>query len=272
MPSQPNGELKRAISRQAEQKRDVMTQHITQMLAEIHSNFGIFDRASFRVDDSENIIHHLSGIPELAYLHQFYLDYKSALEAEFGKRQGQVRQPLRTKVAKSVDLPFIGESVIQTGHAKYLFVFEGSLASTEKLSVNVLACLWPLEGMAGPLHGIRRKFWCSPYDYIVDRLSITSEVAKHSYVVDAVRIGIPGGKKPDREQNRRLLQQEIDLLKPRLVVLVGKTAERTIWNKTQKGEEGRYFPVPFPTKTRSEKGIKKAAQKYDELKRKYEEL
>jgi hypothetical protein len=104
-----------------------MTQHIVKMLAEIHSKFGIFDSARFSVEDSKNLIHLLSGIPELAYLRQFYLDYKSALETKFGKRQGQARPLLRTRVARSVDLPFIGESVIQTGHAKYLFVFEGAL-------------------------------------------------------------------------------------------------------------------------------------------------
>ena len=75
---QPKGELKRAIFRQAEQKREVMTQHIVKMLAEIHSEFGIFDSARFTVKDSKNLIHLLSDIPELAYLRQFYFDYKSA--------------------------------------------------------------------------------------------------------------------------------------------------------------------------------------------------
>ena len=249
-----------------------MTQQIAEKLAKIHGEFGIFDTASFSVDDSKNIILHLSGIPELAYLHQFYLDYKSALETGFRERQGQVRQPLRIKVARSVDLPFIGESVIQTGHAKYLFVFEGSLSPTEKLSVNVLACLWPLEGTAGPLQRIVRAFWPSRYDLIVECLGIKREIAKHSYVVDAVRIGMQDGEKPDRERNRELLKEEIGLLNPKLVVLVGKKADKTIGEEAQE-EEGRdYFAVPFPTKARSEQDTKKAKQKYEELKRKYQEL
>ncbi len=249
-----------------------MKKQIAEMLAELHGHFGIFDSASFRADDSKNIIHHLSGIPELAYLRQFYLDYESALHTEFGKRQGQVRQPLRNRVARSVDLPFIGESVIQTGHAKYLFVFEGSLALTEKLSVNVLACLWPLERMAAPLQRIVRAFWPSRYDLIVQCLGIEPEIAGHSYVVDAVRIGMHDGKKPDREQNRELLKREIGLLNPELVVLVGKTAAKTIGNAAQKEERSRYFPVPFPTKVRSKKDADNAEQKYEELKRKYKKF
>ena len=249
-----------------------MAQHIVKMLAEIHSKFGIFDSARFSVENSKNLIHLLSGIPELAYLRQFYSDYKSALETKFGERQGQVHQPPRTKVASSVDLPFIGESVIQTGHAKYLFVFEGALGSTEILSVNVLACLWPLEPPTEPLHRIVRAWWPSPYDYIVTSLGITAEIAKHSYVVDAVRIGMQGGTKPDLERNRELLKHEIELLKPRLVVLVGKTAQYTMGNEARKADSSRYFPVPFPTKTRSVDDKKKAEEEYGKLKHKYEEL
>jgi len=68
------------------------------------------------------------------------------------------------------------------------------------------------------------------------------------------------------------LQREIGLLNPKLVVLVGKTAAKTIGNEAQKEERNRYFAVPFPTKTRSEQDIKKAEQEYEELKRKYKEL
>jgi hypothetical protein len=68
------------------------------------------------------------------------------------------------------------------------------------------------------------------------------------------------------------LKQEIELLEPRLVVLVGRKAEYIIGNKARKEEEGRYFAVPFPTNTRSEDDKKKAQEKYAKLKRKYEEL
>ena len=162
--------------------------------------------------------------------------------------------------------------MIQTGHAKYLFVFEGALGSTEILSVNVLACLWPLEPPTESLHRIVRAWWPSSYDYIVTSLGITAEIAKHSYVVDAVRIGILGSTKPDLQHNRELLKREIELLTPELIVLVGRTAERTIGNEARTAESSRYLPVPFPTRTRSEDDKKKAEEEYGKLKRKYEEL
>ena len=243
-----------------------MKQRIARTLAEIHSKFGIFDIPMLNADKSRNIIDQISGIPSLAYLHQFYIDYKEALTTEFGKSPCEVVISRRTDVSRSVDLPFIGESVVQTGHAKCFFVFEGSLAQKEFLSVTVLACLWPLEATPGPLHGIVRKFWPSPYDYIVECLGIKSEIAKHSYVVDAVRIAVQGGKKPDRKQNRLLLEQEINLLKPRLLVLVGRIAEETIGNKAREAERGRYFAVPFPTRTRSPEDVQKAKPIYEELK------
>lgn len=248
-----------------------MKHHIAERLAEIHGEFGIFDSPMLSRDESKDIIHHISGIPELAYLHKFYTDYVGALTAESGKGQGQAPISHHTNVSRSVDLPFVGESVIQEGRANYFFVFEGSLSERGCLSVTVLACLWPLEAVAGSFHGIVRAFWPSRYDLIVDHLGIKPEIAKRSYVVDAVRIAIQGGKKPDREQNRKLLKQEIDLLEPRLVVLVGRTAEQTIGNAAQREKRSRYFAVPFPTKTRSKDDVQKAKPKYEELKRKYEE-
>lgn len=80
----------------------------------------------------------------------------------------------------------------------------------------------------------------------------------------------PGEKKADLEQNRELLKQEIELLKPRLVVLVGKKAQYTIGNKARNEASRHYVSVPFPTKTRSPEKRKEANREYDELKREYE--
>ena len=79
---------------------------------------------------------------------------------------------------------------------------------------------------------------------------MTSIIARHSYVTDAVRMGKPDGKQ-DSQQNRRLLQHEIEQLNPELVVLVGSRAADTVGVKAQREYRDLYFKVPFPTKRRS---------------------
>lgn len=249
-----------------------MRNNIAEKLAEIHSEFGIYDSDTFNVRDSSmNIIDRISNIKELDYLHRFYLDYKTAFITKWNKQSDQHPISRATNVSRSVDLPFIGESVIQTRRAKYIFVFEGSLSPPDRLSVTVLSCLWPLEGLIDqePHQGIFRTFWQSPYDYIVECLGINVEIAKHSYVVDAVRIGKQDGRQQDRKKNRKLLKQEIDLLDPELVVLVGRTAAVTLGKEAQE-EQGRcYVEVPFPTKRRSKQDVKKADSDFKKLRNRW---
>lgn len=86
--------------------------------------------------------------------------------------------------------------------------------------------------------------------------------------MDAVRIGTPAGKQ-DRPQNRELLDREIELLNPELVVLIGRTAAGTIENKTLRERRSLYFEVPFPTKRRSKEDLERANQKYEELRNRW---
>jgi hypothetical protein len=167
-------------------------------------------------------------------------------------------------------LPYIGEDVIESESSKYMFVFEGSLSQSDRLSITVLSCLWPLANFQ-PIQPIFQMFWSSPYFYIVECLGITPNIARNSYVVDAGRIGTESGRQ-DRPKNRELLEREIELLKPELVVLVGETAADTIGNKTQRKNESLYFKVPCPTKRRSKKDIEKAKVKYKELRIRLEML
>jgi uracil-DNA glycosylase len=69
----------------------------------------------------------------------------------------------------------------------------------------------------------------------------------------------------DRQQNRRLLQREIEQLSPELVVLIGKHAAATVEKKTLREYCNLYFKVPFPTKRRSIAYKEEANRKYDEL-------
>lgn len=157
-----------------------MRKNRPQTLAQIHAQFGIYDSKMFSVPDSQNIIYRISSIPELTYLHQFYVDYQREYLTELQKCPGQSTALKLTNVSRSVDLPFIGETAIATGRAKYMFVFEGSLSPAGRLCVTVLSCLWPLTSLQ-PLQDIFRTFWPSTYDYIVDCLGINVEIAKWSY-------------------------------------------------------------------------------------------
>jgi len=243
-----------------------MQRNLAQILAQIHAEFGIYDSAMFSVPDSNDIVHRISSIPELAHLHQFYVDYRREYITELQNRPDQ-RSALRlTGIARSVDLPFIGDAVVETGQAKYLVIFEGSLSRSDHLSITVLSCLWLLDQ-----HTISRdifqSFWGGrrhAYDYIHKCLGMNAGIARHCYITDAVRIGKPNGKQ-DRLQNRQLLKREIELLSPELVVLVGKSAADTIGNEDQREHSSLYCRVPFPTKRRSRQDVEKANRQYDEL-------
>jgi len=237
--------------------------NLPKILAQIHAEFGIYDSETFNVSTSQNIIHRISSIPKLANLYQFYTDYQREYLTELQRRPAQYFTQKVTNVSKSVDLPFVGDAVIETGQAKYLFVFEGSLSPAEYLTVTLHSCFWPLDQDTIPtsIHSFmgRGKHL---YRYRYECLSINPSIAKHSYVTDAVRIGKTNGK-PDFPQNRLLLKREIEQLKPELVVLVGGTAAGTIGDEAESST--LYFKVPFPTKRRSKPDVEKANGKYEEL-------
>ena len=82
----------------------------------------------------KNINYRISSIPELAYLDQFYIDYQCEYLTELQKRPDLHSTPKLTDVSTTVDFPFLGEDVIEGGQAKYMFVFQGSLARPELLA------------------------------------------------------------------------------------------------------------------------------------------
>jgi hypothetical protein len=238
----------------------IMQNNLSQILAQIHADFGIYDTAIFNLASSNNIVRQISSIQELAYLHNFYLDYQREYANHLQNRPSQHSGLRCTNVSRSNDLPFIGDAVIETGQAKYFFVFEGLLSQPNYLSNTVLSCCWLLHQAVIP-RTLFDSFWKRrrhAYDYIYQCLGINADIARHSYVMDAVRIGTEAGKQ-DRSQNRRLLEREIQQLDPELVVLVGKTAADTLGNNSS---DRLYRTVPFPTKRRSKEDIEKANEKY----------
>jgi len=237
-------------------------------LAQLHAEFGIYPKDVFGLPDSQNIISRLSSIPELQYLHHFYLDYQQTYKAQSPKRSNKRSVVKSTSLSRSYELPFVGQSVVQSGHAKYMFVFQGSLQKQEFLSVTVLSCLWPL-GSSYLQNDIFDVFWPGRkniYEHIVKSLGITQAVAKCAYVVNALRIETED-KILALHQNRDLLQREIALLDPELVVLLGGAASKTIGHNAKKEDKGFYRVVPFPTMFDSERNIVTANYHYKKLRK-----
>lgn len=219
---------------------------LSKKLAKIHAEFGIYDNKSFDAPNDMNIIYQISSVPKLANLRQFYVDYQREYINESQRRPHQTNTLHETNVSKTVDLPFAGDVVIETGKAKYLFVFEGSLAPPIYLTITLHSCFWLL----GPnpsefplsiqtIMGGGKSIYSKRYKW----LGINPIIAANSYVTDAVRLGKTNGE-PDYSQNRYLLKREIELLNPELVVLAGKKAEKTIGDESESNP--LYFKVPFP--------------------------
>lgn len=231
---------------------------LAKSIASLHAEYNLLPLRLFDVPAELNIIARISDIKELEYLHRFYENY----ETEYRKAEVGPVQPL-LGVARSVDLPFVGECVLRSSKARYLFVFEGALSPPARLSNTVLSCLWPLEGFR-QVQGIFGTFWPTTYFNIVENLGISVEIARRSYVVDGVRIGNPNGN-PDIRLNRDLLAKEVELLDPKLVILVGRKAASIVGNAAIEADPERYFRVPFPSNRRARSRVEADKPKFKEL-------
>jgi hypothetical protein len=243
-----------------------MKKALATSLAEQHARFNIFRTEVFDVKKKENIVHRLKGIPELGYLCKFYKDYvREYRRYESEQRRGGVgKSRRRAGKARSTDLPFIGEEALKSGQARYMFVFEGSLCEPTRLTTTVLSCLWPVESF-GQIQSIFCTFWPTTYFNILEGLGMTPEIAKQAYVVDAIRTG-------DLTKDRDLLRDEITLLKPDLVVLVGGKAEHRVDPKVRNAEPKRFLRVNFPNNARDEGRIGEDEKKFEELHRRLRKL
>jgi len=235
-------------------------------LAQIHSQFGVY--ASPLVDQRVdlNILDAISDEPQLQYLVDFYDEYLGFYKKASSNSESA---PNLTGDARSTDLPFLGPEVMQTGKAKYMFVFVGSLQAPTILSVTVLSCYWLLEK---PDDVLMRRFWpkLATYYRLVKKLGITPGIARTSYVTDIFRIGNQN-KKPDTRGNRALVFEEIDLLSPELVVLVG-SRPRDIVGKNRIDQDKRMVHVPFPADGVPKITQERAPIQYQELRRRLREM
>jgi uracil-DNA glycosylase len=108
------------------------------------------------------------------------------------------------------------------------------------------------------------------YDRIYSKLNITKDIALNAYVTDAKRVAnknIDDGNGVNKKRpriNRDLVHNEIELLRPKMVICIGNTAKNVVGKKFVLKNEGgiRFYYVPFPNNYFSKEQWKNADEKY----------
>lgn len=217
---------------------------LPEKLAELHSHYGVYSYNGL-CSDNGNILATLKEFSTYNYLSSFYNEYIQSYT--------QIKAILTDdKRARSKDLFYIGNEVIKTNQAKLFFVFEGSLSDSEKLSITVLAHLW-LQNQDDIIDRFCGKYnwWTKPnYLGVKNKLKIIPEFAQNAYVTDAIRV-------ENEHKNRELIYKEIELLKPEIVVCVGKAAQSIVGMKYLE-QDTKFHSVRFPKYTNEK-------QEYEEL-------
>jgi hypothetical protein len=224
-------------------------------LAEIHSKFGIYSESQINGNVDYNIVSDFKIVPELCYLADFYQDYfKQYKDAAEDKWLHQ--SFLGDSIARSTDLPFIGSKVIEQNKADYFFVFKGSLQRDDRLSMTVLSCFWLFQDVK-PFQSFFDRYWPNTQNYhpLVNNLGINRDIAERSYITDFARVANANGNR-DAKVSKRILEEEISLLDPKLVILIG-SEPRNAFLKEMTSHPERYMTVPFslhgvPKKTQIE--------------------
>jgi len=244
--------------------------NIVDSLACLHEKYGLFNH--FKISDelwTPNLLKKLGEIEETKYLLDFYSQYFSAYRKQLGKTglNNHLNDSM-TGVSRAVDLPFLGSQTIEFGRARYFLVFEGSLANSQEPSMTVLSCLWATNDEKAKSK-ILDEHWSgrgkSSYEFIVKCLKMDTSLAKDCFVTDAVKFG-DGNGKPDLKRNREFLLNEIKILNPDFVILLGTKAKST-YGKASKEVPWKLIQLPFPTKNyRSSKTVEVLEKEFDVLK------
>lgn len=206
---------------------------LIQKFAEIHNKYQAYSKATFEVAEEGNIVYRLQNHEEFKYLFNFYNDFHNILLNKFSDN-------LKVRQARSQDLPFLGPNVIKTGRVKFMFVFEGSLSPVNALSITVLSHLWLTESqiIIDDYCG-KGKWWTiNNYLNIKRNLKLTKEIAENSFVIDALRLN-------DKKKCTELIYDEINLLKPKLVICVGSIARNIVGMRYVKSDT-KFHSVKFP--------------------------
>jgi hypothetical protein len=182
---------------------------MAEILGKLHNEHQLFSIDDLNISHEKDITNYLEDFPEL-------LGFYSLYKKEFNNT---VQNKPNQDCARSKDLPFIGNDTMKKKKAKFIYYFEGSLSQENKLSITVLAHLFTTDDIKIIDKFFGQKGWWTEANFkrIKDKLKITKSIAEQSYIADAVRF-------KDNEKNKNLIEEEIRLLKPELVICVGSKA------------------------------------------------
>lgn len=211
---------------------------MTTELAMLHAEFNLFSQEDFT--NRENIIKTLKKYPQnFEKLIGFYDNYSQFFRAERSQLPSK-------KCANNRDLPFIGDSAIEFQKVEFVFYFEGSKQdnkeqNNKKIGLTVLANLWLTENKELLNDFLEKEKWWKTknYEYIKKTLNIEPEIIKHSYITDAVRFD-------DEKSNKALIEKEIMLLRPKLVICIGNAAKELVGMKYYE-QDTKFHAIPFPS-------------------------
>jgi hypothetical protein len=244
-------------------------------LAELHAEYNIYPEHFMRKNTNHRIIHYLERFPETKYLAEIYQDYLSKYHSNLITLgiNPEDKAKMSGKIARSVDLPFIGKNVLDKNKPTFMIIFNGSLQKEKKLSVTVLSCFWLFENAFIKHESMVKEYWKEkPFTLMLNSLKITPKMAQHAYIVDAFRIsnGVETVTKANKEDNQRLLIREAELIKPDLILQVGTTTSNIVRDSLKENGFNVDF-VNFPG-TQNESEIPTYRPDYDRVRTKFEEL
>lgn len=260
-------------------------------LASLHYKFGIYDSIpkfdELRNHENCNILNFCKEFESLKFFNKFFDNYFKHYDSLPSRFTSEIRNSINTKQARGVDFPFIGENVITTGKAKFMFVFEGSLSNNSedskkdnaKLSITVLSNFWHLEDR-DEIKALFKKqkdskvnFWNeSNFLKVKSQLHLNQDIVKNCFVTDAVRIAEEDDKtKIDIEKNRDLIWKEIGLIEPSLVICVGGKAKEIV-GMQYSDLDTKFHHIPFPTYRKSAKKNIDDKVLYDKLPEIYDKV
>ncbi len=97
-------------------------------LASKHHEYGIYDGIksfnTLRENANTNILKFYDSLEGLKLFTEFSKEYFRHYDTLPEKKSNSINQ-VSTKQARGVDFPFLGDEVIKSGKAKFMFVFEG---------------------------------------------------------------------------------------------------------------------------------------------------
>lgn len=224
-----------------------MKRLLVHQLAKLHTTYDIYLESQMIGEVRKNIIEDIEEFEELRYLSYFYYEYfeeylceKNGGRLEYNYFKGDFR-------SRSLNLPYLGRNTITEEKVSHFFIFRGSLQEKDQLSMTALSCFWLFneEDLIDHLYEKYDAAW-RYYHPFVQKIGITKEIIENSYVTDLYRVSDSKGR-VDLLRCKQLLGEEIQLLQPEVIVLVGSEARNAFQQEIQ-SQPDKFLFVPYTIK------------------------